>query len=312
MRRPAPQTPVMLVLALAAPAIGALSGCVAPEGGSPAVPSPSAAPSSSVEPPSEPKGPLRIAYGPDALHFGDLRVPSRRGPHPVVVVIHGGCWLNGYGLDLMEGMSKALTGEGFATWNIEYRRLGDPGGGYPNTLTDIGMAVDKLRDLAPQHDLDLKKVIVVGHSAGGHLGVWASARHRLPAESTLKGADPLPIFATVSLAGILNLPKALELRVCGALAAKLLAGTPAEVPDRYAEASPDKLLPLGIRQLLIHGTVDAVVPLQMSEQYLEAAKAAGDTQISLTAIADGDHFDVITPGSDKWPQVIEGIVALVQ
>jgi acetyl esterase/lipase len=123
---------------------------------------------------------IRIAYGPDPLHFGDLRIPSGSGPHPVAVVIHGGCWTNLVGLDFNNAMSDALTEVGIATWNIEYRRTQDLDGGYPNTLTDVGMAVDKLRDLAPIHHLNLDRVITVGHSAGAHLGVWVGARHLFP------------------------------------------------------------------------------------------------------------------------------------
>jgi acetyl esterase/lipase len=115
--------------------------------------------------------PVRIAYGSDPLQVGDLRLPAGVGPYPVAVVIHGGCWSNFFGLDLMDDMSDALTAAGVATWNIEYRRIGDPGGGFPNTLIDVGMAVDKVRDLAPMYHLDLSRVITVGHSAGGHLGL---------------------------------------------------------------------------------------------------------------------------------------------
>src|SRR5262245_51125921 len=124
---------------------------------------------------------VRIAYGGDPLQFGDLRLPSGPGPYPVAVVIHGGCWFNLFGLEQMDAMSDTLTAAGVATWNIAYRRIGDPGGGFPNTLTDVGRAVDTVRELAPTYHLDLGRVITVGHSAGGHLALWVAARHRLPA-----------------------------------------------------------------------------------------------------------------------------------
>jgi acetyl esterase/lipase len=207
--------------------------------------------------------PIRITYGSDDLQFGDLRLPSGLGPYPVTVVIHGGCWSNFFGLDLMDDMSDALTAAGVAPWNIEYRRIGDPGGGFPNTLIDVGMAVDKVRDLAPVYHLDLSRVITVGHSAGGHLGLWVAVRHRLPAGHLLRGAAPLLLSAVVTLAGIPNLAESVALNVCigdapgGGVAvpyaAVLMGGTPDQVPQLYAVASPSELLPLSLRQTLIHG-----------------------------------------------------------
>jgi acetyl esterase/lipase len=249
----------------------------------------------------------RVAYGEGPQQFGDLRVPPGKGPRAVAVVIHGGCWVNQYGLDLMDGMSESLARAGLATWNIEYRRIGDPGGGYPNTLTDVGAAIDALRALAPKHDLDLAKVITVGHSAGGHLGVWAAARPKLPVTSSIRGADPLPIRAAVALAGVLDLSESIDLDVCGGLASKLVGGAPSEVPARYAEASPRALLPLGVRQRLIHGTADTLVPFVMSEHYQSAAQAAGDA-VDLSPIQGGDHFDVIETSSSKWRDVEAGIL----
>ena len=212
----------------------------------------------------------------------------------------------------MDDASEALTAAGLATWNIEYRRLGDPGGGYPNTFTDVGLAIDTVRDLALSYNLDLGKVITVGHSAGGHLGVWAAARQRLPLDHPLRGPDPLPLFAVVSLAGILNLAESLDLDVCLDLAEQLLGGTPEKVAERYAETSPSELVPLGIRQVLIHGTDDVIVPLVVSQHYRQVARAAGDHHVQLKKIQNGDHFDVIDPSSPKWPQVIERILELVQ
>ncbi|UQA62849.1 alpha/beta hydrolase [Polyangium aurulentum] len=296
---------VRLGLALSLVALG---GCASPEGNKSATPAPSS--SAVTEDPTV--APVRIAYGPESLQFGELRVPPGPGPHPVAVVIHGGCWLDQYGLDLMTDMSEVFKGAGIATWNIEYRRIGDTGGGYPNTLTDVGLAVDELRELAPKYRLDLKRVVTVGHSAGGHLAVWVAARPKLPAGSALRGSDPLPISAAVSLAGILDLAESLDLKVCNGLAAKLLGGAPSEVPGRYAEASPSKLLPIGVRQVLIHGAADTIVPLAMSQHYLDAAKAAGDGAVELKPIAGGDHFDVIKPSSPKWPEVMAPIVALLQ
>jgi acetyl esterase/lipase len=281
-------------------AFGLLSLCGHPGGSEPFVPAAEAqGTDTAVE---------RIPYGSDPLQFGDLRIPSGPGPYPVAVVIHGGCWTNFFGLDLMDDMSDTLTAAGVATWNIEYRRIGDPGAGFPGTLTDVGMAVDKLRDLAPTYDLDLERVITVGHSAGGHLGFWVGARHRLPAGHLLRGAEPLPLSAAVALAGILNLVESLEHDVCIDYAEVLMHGTPDEIPELYAVASPSELLPLGLRQTLIYGTEDPIVPLAMSDHYRDAARAAGDHQVSLQKVQGADHFDVIDPTSPKWPQVFERIL----
>jgi len=228
-----------------------------------------------------------------------------------MVVVHGGCWFNSYGLDLMDGASEALTAAGLATWNIEYRRIGDMGGGYPNTLTDVGLAVDALRTFAPKYNLDLSKVMTVGHSAGGHLGVWVAARSKLPKGNALRGADPLPIKAAIALAGILDLQESNDLGVCGGAAGQLLGGSSAEFPDRYAEASPNKLLPLGVRQVMVHGTADSIVPIVMSQHYETAAKAAGEAQVALASIEGADHFDVITPTSPKWKQVEAAILGVL-
>jgi acetyl esterase/lipase len=281
-------------------ALSVLSICGHPGGHEPAVPAAEAQGALSTA--------VRIAYGSDPLQFGDLRLPSGPGPYPVAVVIHGGCWFNMFGLEFMDAMSDILTTAGVATWNIEYRRIGDPGGGFPNTLTDVGLAVDTVRELASTYHLDLGRVITVGHSAGGHLALWVAARHRLPAGNPLRGADPLPLSAAVALAGIPNLAESLDLNVCSGLAAVLMQGTPDEIPELYAEASPSELVPLGLRQTLIHGTADTIVPLEMSEHYRDAAHDAGDHQVSLKKVHDAGHFDMIEPTSPKWSQVFERII----
>ncbi|GAB3818443.1 hypothetical protein GCM10028895_15720 [Pontibacter rugosus] len=146
-----------------------------------------------------------IKYGSDSLQFGELRLPEGKGNFPVVVVVHGGCWLNQYNLQYMSHLSDALTKAGYATWNIEFRRVGDAYGAWPGTFQDVAMATDHVRELAKRYPLDAKKVVVIGHSAGGHLALWLAARHRLPKSSPLYVKNPLKLKGVVSLAGITDL-----------------------------------------------------------------------------------------------------------
>jgi acetyl esterase/lipase len=224
------------------------------------------------------------------------------------VVIPGGCWTSFVGLDFNNAMSDALTEAGIATWNIEYRRTQDPGGGYPNTLTDVGMAVDKLRDLAPIYNLNLDRVITVGHSAGGHLGVWVGARHLFSVGHPLRGPDPLPLHASVALAGIMNLAEYVNINPCGEFVDDFMGGTPTEVPERYALASPSELLPIGLDTTLVQGTMDDIVPPELAEHYRDDAKDAGDHHVKLKKIHDANHFDVIDPTSPAWPKVQKAIL----
>ncbi len=143
----------------------------------------------------------RIAYGSDSLHFGELRLPRGSGPHPLVVVIHGGCWRSQYDLRHISSASAALTRAGFATWTLEYRRIGNPGGGWPGTFRDVTQGVDYVRTLAQSFPLDTGRVVLLGHSAGGHLALWLAARPNLSRESPLSSPAPLPVRGVVSWPG---------------------------------------------------------------------------------------------------------------
>jgi acetyl esterase/lipase len=154
---------------------------------------------------STPPSAERIAYGQAPSQFGELWLPAGSGPAPVAVLVHGGCWQSSYGLDLMDPMAEDLYRQGVAVWNVEYRRLGENGGGYPGTFLDIGQAVDALRGLPQRPRLDLRRLVAIGHSAGGHLALWAASRPRLPKDSSLAAADSQRIAAVVTLAGINDL-----------------------------------------------------------------------------------------------------------
>lgn len=249
----------------------------------------------------------RVAYGRDPLQYGELRLPKGRGPHPVAVVVHGGCWLSQYTVSHVRSFAGALTDAGFATWAVEYRRVGDAGGGWPGTFEDLARGVDHLRALAREHRLDLGRVVFVGHSAGGQLALWLAARPRLPKSAELYTPRPLRPRGVVSLAGI-N-----DMRAFGAgcddAVSKFLGGPPASFAGRYRQASPAELLPLGVPQWLIHGTLDSIVPLEQSKTYAAAAGRKGDA-VRVSVLGSAGHFDLIAPGSTAWPTVKEAVLAL--
>ncbi|HEY7983252.1 MAG TPA: alpha/beta fold hydrolase [Ktedonobacterales bacterium] len=251
-----------------------------------------------------------LAYGPLPLQFGELRLPAGPGPHPTLVTIHGGFWRARYGLDYFGTLDDALAAAGVATWNIEYRRLGNRGGGWPGTLLDVAAAVDHLRALAARYPLDLARAGALGHSAGGHLALWAAGRARLPATSPLFAPEPLRLGCAVALAGVCDLRRAWELRLSANVTQDLLGGTPTQVPERYAAASPAELLPLGVPQALIHGTNDDSVPYAISVGYHAAARAAGD-DVSLVTLAGKGHFEMVDPATPEWGAVLAEALRLL-
>ena len=251
----------------------------------------------------------RIAYGSDPQQFGELRLPKVAGPHPVVIVIHGGCWYAAYDLKHIANFCAALTRLGVATWSLEYRRIGNTGGGWPGTFEDVARGTDYLPGMAQTYPLDLKRVIVIGHSAGGQLALWLAARHNLPKNSPLYSPSPLPLQGVVSLAGITDLRKYRP--NCGDAVSKLLGGAPEEVAVRYEQTSPIELLPLKVAQRLIHGARDRIVPINLSREYEVAAKKKGD-DVRLTILEQAGHFELIAPESSAWPAIEESIRSLLK
>lgn len=259
--------------------------------------------------------PRRLAYGPGPQQFGELRVPNQPGPHPTIILIHGGFWRAQYGYALMDGLAEDLAARGIASWNIEYRRVGDPGGGWPNSLLDVAAAADYLLTLAPRHALDLTRIVAIGHSAGGQLALWLAGQSHLPKDSPLASAagslkaevsGRIPLAGAISLAGVNDLALGWRLDLGNNAAGTFLGGSPNEVPERYAAASPAALLPLGLPQVLIHGTADNRVPLRLSQEYAQAASAAGD-QVNLIELEGVDHFALIDPHSVAWTRTIEAL-----
>jgi len=252
-----------------------------------------------------------IAYGEAPQQVAELRLPKGAGPHPVVIVIHGGCWQTPWAMDDVRSLAAALTAEGLATWSLEYRRVGDPGGGWPGTLEDVARGADHLRSAARAHRLDLGRVVALGHSAGGHLALWLAARHKLKRDSPLSSDSPLLLRGIVSLAGIPDLRAAAAAKVCGDAVAQFLGGSPADQEGRVRESSPIELLPLGVRQRLVCGTEDRLVPSELSRRYQETASSAGD-DMGVELVEGVGHFELVDPRSVAWPSVRRAVAELLR
>lgn len=252
----------------------------------------------------------RIQYGENASQFADLYLPEGDGPHPVLIVVHGGCWRARFGLEQLGRFCAAFKAKGVAVYSLEYRRLGD-GGGWPTTFQDVAEGVDSLRTVAKQAKLDLGRVVATGHSAGGHLVCWLAGRHRLQETDTLYTADPLPLTAVVALAPLPDLAAAVDRGLCGAAPHELVGGMPHAMPQRYRQASPSALLPFGVPHTHILGNEDAVVPVDYMKNFAHAAEAAGDN-VSLILLPNTGHFEIVTPGSAVWATVQNAILSYLR
>jgi acetyl esterase/lipase len=256
----------------------------------------------------QPPADRTFAYGPAPQQVAELRVPKGRGPHPVVVVVHGGCWEAPWGLEHLRSLAAALTAEGWATWSLEYRRLGDEGGGWPGTFEDVARGVDHLRRAATEYPLDLDRVVALGHSAGGQLALWLAGRRHLPAGSpgtvgpSGRPVTPLRLRGVVSLAGITDLRAGAKSGICGDAIPRLLGGLPEDDTLRLGQASPIERLPLGVPVRLVCGARDEIVPLEQARAYEAAAGARGDT-VAVEVVAGAGHFELVDPRSSAWPAV---------
>ena len=250
----------------------------------------------------------RLRYGQAPEQFGDLYLPDVRGLRPLLVFIHGGYWRARYDLEHANPLCQALARAGLAVWNVEYRRVGSHGGGWPGTFADVVAALGHVRQLALDYPLDLGRVTLMGHSAGGHLALWAAAARRIPAGHALHDADPLPLRRVVALAAVSDLRTAWDWQLSDGAVGELLGGDPQQAAEAYALASPIELLPLDVPQVLLHGDADEAVPYQLSQRYHAAARAAGDDCTLVTLPATG-HFELIDPHSLAWPHVLAAVAA---
>ncbi len=243
----------------------------------------------------------RIPYGDDPLQFGELRLPKGAGPYPVAILIHGGCWLSEFDITHLRKLAAAITETGLATWALEYRRVGNPGGGWPGTFRDVARGADHLRILAKSYPLDLDRVLAVGHSAGGHLALWLAARAKLTGREPFRAENPVLPGAVLGLAPAPDLAYLHEQAVCDRVIDKLLGGSPDSQPDRYAMGSPMNLVPLGVPQILLLGHHDDNWA-PVGHRYFEAAKATGD-DVRIVEAPESGHFEMIDPDSTTWPLV---------
>jgi acetyl esterase/lipase len=265
-----------------------------------------------------PPGAIRIAYGNDPLQFGELRLPAGIARPPVAIVVHGGCWVSQLGkmdaravaIDNMRPMAAALTEAGIATWNIEYRRVGNDGGGWPGTYKDVALGADTLQTIAKDHPLDLTRVIAIGHSAGGHLALWLAMRSKIPASSEIYSKNQIRLTGAVNLDGPADLSAILadQQKICGRpVITELMGGLPAEKPDRYRAASPIELLPAGLPMAAFTGQVFG----QENAAFDGAAKKSGDA-LDVNMNPKATHFVFIDPQSEVWPQIVAAVKRLLK
>jgi acetyl esterase/lipase len=249
-----------------------------------------------------------ISYGADPLQVVDLYLPEGQGPHPTVIMVHGGCWQTEIAdRKIMSWIADDLTRHGIAVWNVDYRGVDRPGGGYPGTFQDAAAAADALRDHAARYRLDISRLVATGHSAGGHLALWLAARPRLPEGSPLRTADPIPIHEVVSLGGLPDLEEAARPpgSGCGTEVIERISG------GRFAETSVPRLAPLGIKQVLINGNQDRIIPTAYAEGYARPMRAAGD-DVRVRMIDRTGHVELIAPETAAWAAAVAEIRRALQ
>ncbi|MBV9932589.1 MAG: alpha/beta hydrolase [Alphaproteobacteria bacterium] len=250
-----------------------------------------------------------VRYGAAALQVVDLWLPKGSGPHPVVLMVHGGCWQSDVAdRRIMNWIADDLRTRGIAVWNIDYRGVDRDGGGYPGTFLDASAAADALRSHAAAYRLDLHRLVAVGHSAGGHLALWLAGRPRLPQDSPLRALHPLPIRHVVSLGGLPDLEEAARPpgSGCGTeVVAKISGG------GRWAETSVPRLGPLGIRQLLVNGMQDGIIPTNYPVDYARRMRAKGD-RVEVRMVDHSGHVELIAPESAAWAVAAAAIEAALQ
>lgn len=269
-----------------------------------------------------------IAYGEFATSFGELTVPKGDGPFPVVVTVHGGCWRSDSESTVARYRphAKELAAHGVATWNLEFRRVGHEGGGWPGSFLDLGSALDHLQIIAKSHPIDLNRVVALGHSSGGHFAAWLASRPLLPSDSKIRGE------LHVHLAGVVISDAFIDPRVVGSrgvdgkiycgepILERLVGGNPETHPEQLRQISPLEWLPWGIPQEYVVSSLRYPVnpprPLaggwttMVMPDYPELADNAGD-EINVVIIADAEHLGFYFPGNDSYDEVMTAVLRMV-
>jgi acetyl esterase/lipase len=258
------------------------------------------------------KGPVpnaTFAYGSAPSQFAELFLPGGTGPFPVAVLVHGGCWTKEFGgITQLRNLAGALAERGIASWNIEYRRVDEAGGGYPGTYQDVNAALAMLAQQAQRYPLDLKRLVAVGHSAGGQLVQWMAGRPRIPATSPLYQPDPLPVRNVVSLGGLADLRReqALIKSSCDREIGQLTGAPGDKRPDVFSDTNAGDLLPNGSRTILVTGELDRISPPRVARDFAARARAAGDAA-EVVILPGASHYDEVSAGSHAWPLVLQAI-----
>lgn len=254
---------------------------------------------------ARPRPTAELAYGSAPCQTIDIFLPAGTGPHPVAILVPGGCWsVRTAGREQLRQVGSDLAAHGIAVWNIGYRRADEPGGGYPGTYQDVAAAIDRLRSEASRFDLDLRSVVLVGHSAGGHLALWAAARRGLASSSPLASADPFIPATVVSLAGIGDLtafapqvPLLCGPGILEPLTTRSANGLREPVLD---EVSPAMMPAPEAQIVMISGVLDRLVPPAVAYDYSCAMAKKSDRSIRHVDIPDAGHFDLVTTGTPAW------------
>lgn len=243
-----------------------------------------------------------IRYGDLPLQVVDLWLPAGKGPHPTVLMVHGGCWQSDIAdRRIMNWIAQDLRNRGIAVWNIDYRGIDREGGGYPGTFLDAAAAADSVRDHAQRYNLDISRLVATGHSAGGHLALWLAGRGRLPAASPLRAQSAVPISAVVSLGGLPDLEQARSQKQgCGPEVIDRLAG------GGFSDTSVPRLAPLGIPQTLVNGDSDRIIPTAFASDYAAAMTRAGD-RVEVVIVPGQGHVELIAPETPAWAAAVEAI-----
>ena len=255
-----------------------------------------------------------VQWGTGSTDVADLWLPGGAGPHPVVVMIHGGCWQKEIAdHTLMNWAAEDLRAQGIAVWNIEYRGVDEAGGGYPGTFLDVAHAADALRVQAVAHNLDLSRVAAFGHSAGGHLAMWLAARPRLPAGSPMRMDTPLKLVGVVNSGGLADLAESRNVTARSCLSDiydKLVGPISSSRARVLSDTSPVEMFPLGIRQISVNGHEDRIAPPVLGESIARKARAAGDSAEAQVVLNSG-HVELVSPGAKAWDVEVSALKVLL-